>query len=802
MATAVSDSKARLADRVWQARERVLQTRPSIDLERAQIFTQSFMTTEGEPLVIRRAKAFKEICQRRTIFIQDGELIVGTPGSRIRAGIICPEVCYQQLDEELDTISTRVQDPFLITEEQKKLFTELIRPYWKGKSLKDAWMARIPDNLRQLAVGTSIIDFSGKDENGPGELAAGYQWVLNSGINGIKKTIERRLASFAPAVPEHRDRITYLKALLIVCDGIITLARRYAELARVEAATETDRQRKAELEQIAGNCERVPANPARNFWEALQSCWLYHCCLHMDLKGSAYCPGRMDQYLYPYFKRDVEEGRLTRERAQDLLDLLWVKFAEIVSFYTRWSAIYYSGYMPFQNITLAGIDGKGKDAVNELSYMMVQAQMDVRLNQPTLSIRYNKEKNPDSFMHKVAELVSLGTGNPAIFNDEVGMKMVMGHGVSSDDARDWCVSGCVEPLVPAKLAYWSDGGHINLGATVELTLTRGVQRLTGLPRPLPDTGDPESFKTFAEFKSAVKDILAYQIKKMVEGGRILDQASRELRPVLAASLTYPECIEKGLDYQWGGPKYWSPPAIVLVGLADIANSLAAVKKLIYDEGKLTWDQLLEALDKDFDGYEEIRQMCLSAPKYGNDIEEVDRLAAEIARFVAEETGRYTGLSGAEIVCGLYPVTTHMPFGKALGALPSGRKAGQPLADGMSPNQGTDVKGPTAVFKSASAVDHAAHRAGTLLNMKLSPSLLKDEKGLMHFVSLLKAAFALGIYHVQFNAVSAETLKAAQKRPEQYRDLLVRVAGYSAYFVELRRDVQDDIIARTEHMSFA
>ena len=786
--------------RVQRARDRVLGTMPSIDLERANLMTESFMKTEGETMVMRKAKAFREQCQRKTIIIQGGELIIGIPGSRIRAGMLSPDVAWKYLEDELDTISTRPQDPYLITEDQKKLLQEFIKPYWKGQSLKEAWLARVPEELGKIGIKTSVIDVDGKAENGPGEFTACHEWILTSGTNGIRKRIEDKLVSLDLAMSGDHDKITYLNALLIVCDGINTLAKRHAEMARARAAEEKEPQRKAELEKIAEICQWVPANPARTFWEALQSLWFYQICLHIEQNGYSQNPGRMDQYLYPYYKKDLEEGRLAKADAQELLECLWLKFAEIVPLWSQWKVAYIAGYQQFLKVCCGGITRRGEDAVNDLSYMILQATMDLRLHQPALAVRYNRSKNPDSFLRKAIELAALGTGEPPIFNDEIGTRMMLAHGVSLEDAYDWSPGGCVEVYVAGKSAIWTDFSKINLGSVVEFALLNGIYRLTDTHMPVPETGDPRSFRTFDQFKDAVKIQLAYLIRKLAEMGQILVGLSQELRPLPVASLTFEDCIENAKDYQCGGAKYNLGPACVMVGVADLVNSLAAIKTLIYSDKRLTWDKLLEALDNDFEGYEEIRQMCLSTPKYGNDIEEVDEIATEILQFEADEVGKYSGPTGGRMVSGLYPVTANVPLGKAVGALPSGRKAWQPLAEGVSPMQGTDTKGPTAVLKSVSKIDHVMHTTGTLLNMKFDPSLFKEEKSVKALMSLVKSMCDLGIYHIQFNAVNNETLRAAQRDPEKYRDLMVRVAGYSACFVELTKDVQDDIIARTTQLA--
>ena len=783
--------------RVKRAKDRLLAIKPAIDLENARILTESFMKTEGEPMVVRKATGFKEQCERKTISILEDELIVGCIGSKLRGGVLSPDTCWALIDAELDTIPSRPQDPFAITEDEKRLYREFIKPYWEGRSVADAFEAQIPEDVRRLNDASAFF-INRRAFRGPGELTADYERVLNVGIRGIRKAIEKGLDSLDPASPERYERATYLKSLLIVCDGIVALARRYAHLAQDKAKAEKDQRRRAELERIADVCNRVPEDPPRGFWEALQSFYFYHLCIQMEQNAPSYNPGRMDQYLFPYYEKDVEEGVLSRDDVQELLDCLWIKLSQACLLQDQRNARYSAGYMMFQNACCGGVTESGQDAVNDLSYMMLQATMDVRLYQPSLSVRYSKGKNPDSFLRRVVDLVALGTGFPSIHNDDIGIRMVMNKGVPLSEAYTWNPCGCVETNVMGKLGGWTDFANINLGTAVECALFNGRQRRGG-PLLTVETGEPSEFATFGDFKNAVKVQLAYLIGKAAEANGVVEAISRERRPVPVVSLSFKECVKNARDYERGGAKYNVGNGITMTGIADLVNSLAAVKRLIYEDKSLIWEELLEGLERDFDGHERIRGLCVSAPKYGNDIPAVDELATEVFRFAAEEAGRYRGKRGS-MVTGILPVTANIPCGMVVGALPSGRKAWTPLADGLSPAQGTDVEGPTGVLKSVSRIDHAMHPSGTLLNMKLQPDLVRDEKGKRHLMALLKSMCDLGVYHIQFNVVSPETLRDAQEHPEKHRGLLVRVAGYSAYFVELEKAVQDDIIARTTQMS--
>jgi len=778
--------------RIEKAKKRVLQTRPAMDLENAGILTRSFMKTEGEPLVIRKAKAFAEQCRKKTVTIWEDELIVGCSGKKIRGGLLSADVCWSILDNELDTISTRPYDPFQVSGEDRKTFLEVIKPFWRGRSNYEKFLKRTPPETVLLKE-TGIVYIDRKAVRGPGELTAGYDWILRDGLIGIKQTLHERRSRLDATDPDDHRKIQYIEALEIVTDGIMDLAGRYAFEAKRLALVERDPRRKAELGTIAAICDRVPTHPARTFHEALQAVYLYHICLIMEQNAASYNPGRMDQYLYPYFRNDIEAGTLTIEQAQELLDCLWVKFSEPCLFQDGKTAEVAAGYNMFQNACCGGITETGEDAVNPLSYMMLQATMDVQLYQPSLSVRYNPGKNPNRFLKKIVECIALGTGFPAFHNDDVGIKMLLNKGATLKEANNWNPCGCVETNLMGKSKEYTAFADINLAGIIELTLCNGEHR-NSARRVAPSTGDPRTFETFADFKEAVKTQLRFVIKKIVEANHVLDEVSDE-RPVPVDSLTFADCIENGRDLSWGGAKYNSGNGVILDCVADFINSLSAVNHLIYETRQLTWDDLLAALENDFEGREDVRQLCLAAPKFGNDDPRADDLAAEMLWFAAEEIHGYRSKHG-RMNCGMLPVTAHVAMGKTVGALPSGRSAWTTLTDGISPTGGTDIDGPTAVLRSVSRIPHAMYTSGTLLNMKLDPEVFHDDRGVRNMMAFLKALCDLGIYHVQFNVQSAETLRAAQDNPEDYRHLLVRVAGYTAYFVELGRDVQNEIIGRT------
>ncbi|MCF7935986.1 MAG: formate C-acetyltransferase/glycerol dehydratase family glycyl radical enzyme [Synergistales bacterium] len=779
------------ADRL---KERVFSTYPEIDLENARILTESFMETEGEPLVIRKAKAFRRQCSEKTVRIWDDELIVGNAGSKLRGGILSADVCWSVLDNELDTINTRPYDKFNLRSEDRKMFEEVIRPFWKGRSNYEEWLARIPSDVAALRdSGALYIDK--KAVRGWGEVTAGYEWFINNGVEGVVEKIRERRERLDATRPGEYEQEIYLDSLLIVAEGMVILSERYAAEAERQMQNETDATRKEELRDIARICRQVPGKPARSFREALQSFYFYQIFIFMEQNAAAYNPGRFDQYMYPFYQKDIEEGRLSPEEAQELLNCLWVKFSEQCLFQDAKSAEYSSGYPMFQNLCAGGIDTKGRDAVNDLSYMILQATMDMQLYQPSLSVRYNMAKNPNQFLRKIVDLISLGTGFPAFHNDEVGIRMLMNKGIPLREALDWNPAGCVETNLAGKLRAYSALADINLGSVMEYVLLNGTCRKSGEKAGF-ETGDPSRFREWKDFEKALKEQLHHVIKVVVKASHIIDEICMH-RPVPALSLSFEECIENAGDYAWGGAKYNTGNGIICIGVADLINSAAAIRHLVYETEQLTMAELLEALQADFEGYERVCKLCRDAPKYGNDDSRVDDLAADLFAYIADEIEDYSSKFGT-MTPGILPVSGNTPFGLEVGALPSGRRAWKPLADGISPNAGTDLEGPSAVLKSVAQIPHDRFVQGTLLNMRIDPEMVQTDRGKNQLMAMLKSLCSLGVYHVQFNVVDQARLIEAQKHPEQYKGLLVRVAGYTAFFVELGKDVQDEIIARTVH----
>jgi len=779
-------------ERVNRLKSRVLGTRPEMDLENARILTEGFREAEGDPFVVRKAEAFRKQCREKAVTIWEDELIVGSSGSKMRAGILCADTCWSVLNKELETINERRYDPFYLKLEDRKIFENEIRPYWKGKSTYEEWLVQIPDDTRELRD-NGVVYIDRKAVRGWGETTAGYEWLICEGVSGIIKVVEKRKAELDITVPGDYEKGYYLKSLLIVGEGLMTLGERYAMEAERLAVLEKDQQREKELLEIAEICHHVPANPARTFREALQSLYFYQISIFMEQNAASYNPGRMDQYLWPYYKADLEAGRITPDEAQELLNCLWVKFSEPCLFQDAVTAEFAAGYPMFQNVCVGGVDSAGRDAVNDLSYLILQATMDVQLYQPSLSVRYSLAKNPNSFLRRVVELIRLGTGFPAFHNDEVGIKMLMNKGIPLKEAFNWNPCGCVETNLGGSLRQYTALADINLGSIIEFALLDGKNRKSG-KYISKRTGNPVEYETYEDFLSAVKKQIEYVTHAVVKGSHVIDEICMN-RPSPALSFTFKECIENAKDYAWGGAKYNAGNGIILIGVADLINSIAAVRHIVYETKQATMAQLLNALDRDFEGREGIRKLCLDSPKYGNDDPMVDDIAGDMFTFIADEIEKYNSKFG-RMTPGILPVSGNTPFGLEVGALPSGRHAWKPLADGVSPSGGTDSNGPGSVLKSVANIPHARFVQGTLLNMKVEPEMLSTENGITQMMALLKSMCSLGVYHVQFNVIDQDKLIRAQKNPEEYRGLLVRVAGYTAYFVELGKDVQDEIIGRT------
>jgi pyruvate formate-lyase/glycerol dehydratase family glycyl radical enzyme len=771
---------------------------PSICIERAVCFTRSHQETGGQPLIVRRAKAFKESCERIPVTIYPDELLVGNRGAERRSGCINPEVSWRWVEEEMDRFEIREQDPYHITPQQKEVLRGQVFPYWKGQSLEEAYLSRLPEETARVVVDTGIVDNDSKWRAYVGEITPDYEDVIfRKGFAGIMAEARLHLGAIEPISAEQIERSHFYQAVIITSAALVRLAERYAEKAEELAGAEPDPQRKKELLQIADTCRWVPANPPRTFREALQMVWFVQVGRVISENAVAFNLGRFDQYMYPYYERDVQQGTLTQQQAQELIECLWIKLSEWVWAISSNTARFFAGYCAFQNLTVGGRKRDGTDGTNDLSYMCLRATANVRTHQPGLSVRIHPDC-PEEFLLEVCRLIRLGTGFPAVHNDRTGAAMLLAAGLSPADARDWSNCGCVVPHF-RKVGEWTAAANINLASALEFALNDGRGRLDPEQRGL-KTGDPASFGTFQQLKEAYDAQLASLIKQAVIATVIAQDVHAELAPRPFLSTLVDGCLEKGKDLARGGAFYNVGPVLTGIGVADVANSLAAIERLVFEEKALTLKELCEALDHNWQGYDAMRAMAMKCPKYGNDDDDVDRFAVEITNFYHQEIRKYKDWHGQPFNSAFMGISNYIPAGAVVGATPDGRLAGTPLTEGCSPHCGTDVTSPTAAMKSVAKISHESHSGGTLLNIKLSPDALKTDQDLRNLAALIRGYFELGAFHVQFNVISPATLRDAQEHPENHQDLLVRVAGYSTRFVTLSREVQDAIIARTTYQA--
>ena len=782
--------------RIVEFKKSYIDSNPSISVKRALAFTASHKQTEGEAVILRRAKAFKAVCETIPVTIFDNELIVGSIGEFRKCGIVCPEYSWQWVDREMNSFESRSQDPYCIDDITKRTLRNEVFPYWQGKSLEETFLSRLNSETANILVDTGIIDNDSKWRNAVGEVTADYQDVIfKKGFGGLKAEALAHLAELEPITVEAMEKIDFYRAAVLVSDGIVALANRYADQAEQLARTEREAGRKAELLAIARNCRRVPEQPPTTFHEAIQMVWFTQLGSILSENSLALNLGRFDQYMHPYFAADIEKGFLTKDQAQELIEALWIKLSEWVWAISSNTAKFFAGYNSFQNLTVGGRTRDGRDATNELSYMCLQATENVKTHQPGLSVRIHPD-SPDEFLLAVCRLISAGTGFPAVHNDRVGSAMLVAAGLSPEDARDWSNCGCVVPHF-RKVGEWTSAVSVNLAAAVEYALNQGKSRLDGKQMGLAEQ-PADGFSSYEEVKAAVFRQIAYLVKHSVIGTITAQQIHAEMVPRPYLSLLVDGCLEKGKDLSKGGAKYNVGPVLTGIGVADMANSLAMIRKLVFEEKKYTLAEICAALDADWAGYEELRQAALACPKYGNDIDYVDSIAVEISEFYHREIHAYKDYFGSPFNSAFMGISNYSPAGSVIGATPDGRKARTPLTEGVSPHAGTDLTSPTAAMRSVAKINHDVHSGGTLLNVKLAPELLKTERSLRNLAAIIRAYFALGAFHVQFNVISAETLRKAQEHPEDYRDMLVRVAGYSTQFVNLSREAQDAIIERTTY----
>ena len=784
------------SQRIEEFKKSYIELKPSISAKRAAIFTESHKQTEGQAVIIRRAKAFKAVCEQIPATIFGGELVVGAIGEFRKAGIVCPEYSWQWVDNEMDSFASRTQDPYCIDDLTKYQLRKDIFPYWQGKSLEETFLSRIHPETANILIDTGILDSDSKWRNAVGEITADYQdLIFKKGFSGIKAEAEAKLARLEPTSTEALEQIEFYQAATLVAEGIITLANRYADKAAELAKAEPNRQRKMELEEIASVCRCVPEQPPETFREAIQTVWFTQLGSILSENSLALNLGRFDQYMYAYYAKDIAAGKLDKAQAQELIEALWIKLSEWVWAISSNTAKFFAGYNSFQNLTVGGRTRDGRDATNELSFMCLQATENVKTHQPGLSVRIHPD-SPDEFLLAVCKLIRVGTGFPAVHNDRIGSAMLVAAGLSPEDARDWSNCGCVVPHF-RKVGEWTSAVSVNLAASVEYALNQGKSRITGKQMGLPEQA-ASTFISYEDVKAAIFRQIAYLVKHSVVGTITAQQIHAEMVPRPYLSLLVDGCMEKGKDLSKGGAKYNVGPVLTGIGVADTANSLAMIKKLVFEEQKTTLAEICQALDANWQGYEALRQAALACPKYGNDIDYVDSIAVEITEFYHQQIVAYKDFFGSKFNSAFMGISNYIPAGSVIGATPDGRKSQTPLTEGVSPHAGTDLTSPTAAMRSVAKINHDIHSGGTLMNVKLAPELLQSERNLKNLAALIRAYFALGAFHVQFNVISTETLRKAQENPEDYRDMLVRVAGYSTQFVNLSREAQDAIIERTTY----
>jgi formate C-acetyltransferase len=780
--------------RIRKLLDSIQSSNPEIFPERALLVTASYQETEGLSTVMRRARLLEKVLTKMTIIVRDGELIVGCKTPQPLGSPLYPEIACDWIETEIDSIGSRKEAPFAAANETKEALRNVVFPYWKGKQVSDRLGERLPEEVRDTM--SEGLFFHYYQNRSIGHITVDYETVLRHGLDSIKRKVQLRRQVLHGHDGEAAHQADFLQAMLIACEAVIGLSKRYADLARQLESRERDGVRKKELRQIAEMCDRVPEKPARTFREALQSFWFIHLALNLETNGYAIGPGRLDQYMYPFYKRDLNKGRITRDEAKELLKCLWIKFNELTVAKEGETAKASTSYNDFQNLNLAGVTPEGDSAENEISRLCLEVTGELRLPQPQVSVLVSK-KTSDDFMLDACRVIRMGFGMPSIFNDEVKVLAILNKGKTLRDARLGGVNGCVELVVPGK-EMMASSGYVNLVKCLELALNGGRNPVSGKIIGA-RTPDAHEFGSFDDIVKALRTQVVYAFRIKVSYDNVARRTYAEHCPVPLTSVLMHDCIEKMRDFHDGGAHYNQPMACV-VGIGTVADSLAAIKRLVFEEKMVSVDELMRAMSANFSDAERLRQLLLNmAQKYGNDNEYADSLAVEVVAMICDVLHELKDAEGRSYAANLIPTTTHIYFGSLTGATPDGRRAGEPVSEGVSPTQGRDVKGPTAVFKSVSKLSHV-RCSGTLLNMKMHPSTLQSEQDLKKFASLIRGYFALGGYHVQFNVVSAETLRDAQRHPENYQNLIIRVAGYSDYFVRLSKETQDEIISRTEHLA--
>jgi formate C-acetyltransferase len=792
-----------MTGRIARLKERILSVKSTICTERAKIYTKVYQEHQNSPVILKRAYALEKTLKEMSIFIDEGELIVGNQSSALRAAPIFPEYVTSWIINELDEFDKRPGDAFFVTEEQKKELREICT-WWEGKTLIEKGYSLMSPLNREIHD-SGIIRAEGNLTSGDAHIAVNFEKILKIGLAGYLKEIEKAQRSLKSTDKDLVKKQNFYKALKTGVGSFQAFIRRFGKLASELSHREPDRIRKSELLRISENCRNISQKPPADFYEALQLTWFVQLVLQIESNGHSVSLGRMDQYLWKFYKNDLAMGRISEDLALELLENTWLKLLSVNKI-RSWSHTRFSAGGPlYQNVTIGGQTVDGKDAVNDLSFLILDSVGRMKLTQPNLSVRFHKNINPE-FLNQCVNVIGKGFGMPAFNNDEIVIPSLIDSGVSKEDAYNFSAIGCIEIAVPGKWGYRCTGmSFLNFMRVFLAAMNNGLDTMTGKTF-CPGTGNFEDFSTFNELMEAWKHQVRFYAKASVEIDTAADLALEELVPDILCSAFVDDCIIRGKTIKEGGSVYDFISGLQ-VGIANLGNSLAAIKKLVFEERTISKEVLLQNLKNNFEGQEgeKVRQILLNyAPKYGNDDDYVDNLLIEAYNYYIDELGKYQttrfrrGPIGCRYYAGTSSISSNVPSGAVVPATPDGRKAFTPVAEGCSPTSGTDTLGPTAVFKSVSKLPTNKILGGVLLNQKLSPSALTNETQKQKLISIISTFFAtLKGWHVQYNIVSRETLLAAKRNPENYRDLVVRVAGYSAFFTTLSPDTQDDIIARTE-----
>lgn len=789
-----------LTPRVQRMKNKYFDTIPQITAERLVLQTEAYKQFAGDAVPIFRATVVNYILERMTTLIMDDELIVGTATNAYRGANLHPE--FQSSSwyvSDIDDFSTRSKDPYYISPKDRETILETLK-YWEGKSMEDLSNSVMPKKIKEREKDDIIC--VGLENGVSGETTCDHEKILTVGLKGYIEECQKNIDSHIPQTMEEQAKVDFWRACIIQARGLITYAHRMAEEAERQAENCTDEKRKKELLTIAENCRIVPENPPQTFQQALQSIWFVHVCFYIEVCTTACGFGRFDQYMWPFYKKDVlDEKNLTREEALEMLECLYLKTCEVYEVRDSWYATAFAGYPMWQTLVVGGQTPDGKDATNDLSYLCLEAASDLQIKQPVMALRV-WEKTPEDLIKFGCRMIQEGQANPGFFSDEAAIEMSLekGRGSSIEEARDWTIVGCIQPAPGGGSADGSpDAGYVNMGKMIEFVLHDGIDPATGKQMGL-KTGDPREFKNIEEFKDALKKQILYHYDLIRTGYNLMQSIHMNRYPVIFASMVTKGCVESGKSVQHGGAKY-STAGMYVTGPANLADCIVAVETCVFRDHDITMDELIHACDTNFEGQERLRQLLLNKPeKYGNNQPHVDAVYKEMVDFIAEHVQQWHDARGGYYAFGIDSQTMNIPHGQVTGALPDGRKAGEPFCDASSPMMGRDLHGPTATVKSvASMVDEKLHE-GALYNLRFDPKGVQGEKGLNIIEGVIKTYFDDGGQHIQINVVDNETLKKAQKNPENYKGLMVRVAGYMAYFTELDKSAQDTIIYRTAHLT--